>query len=140
MPCAALGFAGKLTWSVQATAGQTHTYFIAADEVEWDYAPSGMNQITGQPFDDVANVFVQRGDERVGKVYVKAQYREYTDSSFSALKPVPPEWEHLGILGPVIHAEVGDTIQVVFKNNTRFPTSVHAHGVLLPKNAQGYAV
>lgn len=132
-----VGFTGKFTWSVQATARQTRTYFIAADEVEWDYAPSGMNQITGQPFDDVANIFVQGGNERVGKVYVKAQYREYVDSSFSALKPVPPEWVHLGILGPVIHAEVGDTIQVVFKNNTRFPASVHPHGVFYAKNAEG---
>jgi len=135
MCCA--GFAGKLPWSVQATARQTRTYFIGADEVEWDYASSGLNQITGQPFDEVANVFVQRGDERIGRVYVKAQYREYADSSFSALKPVPPEWEHLGILGPVIHAEVGDTIQVVFKNNTRFPASVHPHGVFYAKNAEG---
>ena len=45
-----------------ATAGQTRHYYIAADEVEWDYAPSGMNRITGQPFDDTANVFVQGGD------------------------------------------------------------------------------
>ena len=71
---------------------------------------------------------------------MKAQYREYADSSFTALKPVPPEWEHLGILGPVIHAEVGDTIQVVFKNNARFPASVHPHGVFYPKNAEGHAV
>ena len=27
------------------------------------------------------------------------------------LKPRPAEWEHLGFLGPVIHAEVGDTIK-----------------------------
>lgn len=133
----AAGVASTLTWSVQATARRTRTYFIAADEVEWDYAPSGLNQITGEPFDDVAKVFVQGGDERIGRVYLKAKYREYADSSFTALKPVPPEWEHLGILGPVIHAEVGDTIQVVFKNNTRFPTSVHPHGVFYPKNAEG---
>jgi FtsP/CotA-like multicopper oxidase with cupredoxin domain len=133
----AVGVASTLPWKVQATARQTRAYFIAADEVVWDYAPSGIDQITGQPFDDVANVFVQGGKERIGRVYVKAQYREYTDSSFSALKPVPPEWLHLGILGPVIHAEVGDTIQVVFKNNTRFPASVHPHGVFYPKNSEG---
>jgi FtsP/CotA-like multicopper oxidase with cupredoxin domain len=133
----AAGVASTLTWSVQATARRTRTYFIAADEVEWDYAPSGLNQITGEPFDDVAKVFVQGGDERIGRVYLKARYREYADSSFTAPKPTPPEWEHLGILGPVIHAEVGDTIQVVFRNNTRFPTSVHPHGVFYPKNAEG---
>jgi hypothetical protein len=32
-----------------ALAGRVRTYFIAADEVEWDYAPSGGNKITGEP-------------------------------------------------------------------------------------------
>lgn len=121
----------------QFAANQTRTYFIAADEVSWDYAPSGINQITGQPFDEVANVFVQNGPEQIGKVYLKAQYREYTDSSFTTRKPASPEWEHLGILGPVIHAEVGETIEVVFKNNVRFPVSVHPHGVFYLKNSEG---
>lgn len=131
------GFIGMISPSEPVTAGQTRDYFIAADEVEWDYAPSGINQITGQPFDEVANVFVQGGDERIGKVYLKAQYREYTDSTFATLKPPPPEWEHLGILGPVIRAEVGDTIRVVFKNNTRFPASMHPHGVFYAKDSEG---
>ena len=121
----------------QFAANQTRTYFIAADEVSWDYAPSGINQITGQPFDEVANVYVQNGPEQIGKVYFKAQYREYTDSSFTTRKPTSPEWEHLGILGPVIHAEVGDTIEVVFKNNVRFPVSVHPHGVFYLKDSEG---
>jgi hephaestin len=43
----------------------------------------------------------------------------------------------LGLLGPVIRAQVGDTIQVVFKNNTRFAASVHPHGVFYAKNSEG---
>lgn len=117
--------------------GKTRTYYIAADEVEWDYAPSGLNQITGEDFDDEANVFVQNGDDRIGKVYLKSQYREYTDGSFSTLKEVPAKWQHKGILGPVIQAEVGDTIRVVFKNNTQFPANMHPHGVFYQKNSEG---
>ena len=45
-------------------SGTTRTYYIAADEVEWDYAPSGINQITGEDFDDDANVFVANGPDR----------------------------------------------------------------------------
>ena len=30
--------------------GQTRTYYIAADEVKWDFAPTGINQMTGKPF------------------------------------------------------------------------------------------
>ena len=51
----------------QFAANQTRTYFIAADEVSWDYAPSGINQVTGQPFDEVANVLCRTGRSRSGK-------------------------------------------------------------------------
>jgi hypothetical protein len=45
---------------------------------------------------------------RIGSTYAKSLYQEYTDSSFSTLKPRPAEWQHLGFPGPVIHAVVGD--------------------------------
>jgi manganese oxidase len=117
--------------------GKTRTFYIAADEVEWDYAPAGMDKITGEPFDEDANVFVENGPDRIGKVYRKAQYREYTDASFTTLKPIAPQWQHLGIMGPVIHAEVGDSIVVVFKNNATQPYSVHPHGVFYKKDSEG---
>ena len=120
-----------------AAAGKTRTYYIAADTVEWDYAPSGINQITGEPFDADANVFVANGRDWIGRVYLKSQYREYTDASFTTLKPIPAKWQHKDILGPVIQAEVGDTIVVVFKNNTQFPASMHPHGVFYLKNSEG---
>lgn len=116
---------------------QTRTYYIAADEVDWDYAPNQINQITGKSFDPVANVFVQRSPERIGTVYRKALYREYTDSSFSQLKEISPEWQHLGMLGPLIRAEVGDIIQVIFKNNTALDVSIHPHGVFYAKDSEG---
>ncbi|HMB24724.1 MAG TPA: multicopper oxidase domain-containing protein [Anaerolineales bacterium] len=117
--------------------GQTRTYYIAADEVKWDYAPSGKNLITGEEFDEQAKVFVAPGQDRIGKVYLKSQYQEYTDASFKTLKAIPAKWKHKGILGPVIEAEVGDTIVVVFKNNTAFPANMHPHGVFYEKNSEG---
>jgi FtsP/CotA-like multicopper oxidase with cupredoxin domain len=132
----AYGRQGESSPALAAT-GQTRTYYIAADEVNWDYAPSGSNQITGQPFGDVENTYLQNGPKRIGKVYIKAQYREFTDGTFTTRKPKPAKWQHTGILGPVIQAEVGDTIQVVFKNNTRFPQSMHPHGVFYLKNSEG---
>ncbi|CUR51440.1 putative Multicopper oxidase [Nitrosotalea devaniterrae] len=117
--------------------GQTRTYYIAADEVKWDFAPTGINQITGKPFDDTANVYMENGKDRIGKVSLKAVYREYTDNTFAKLTPISDKWQHLGILGPVIHAEVGDTIKVVFKNNARFPFSIHPHGVFYQKDSEG---
>ncbi len=37
-----------------AHAGKTRTYYVAADEVQWDYAPSGRDEAMGMPFDDIA--------------------------------------------------------------------------------------
>ena len=120
-----------------AADGKTHTYYVAVDEVAWDYAPLNRNGITGEPFDEEASVFVGQGPTRIGKVYLKSLYREYTDATFTTLKPVPPAWRHLGALGPVLRAEVGDTIDVVFKNKSRFPASMHPHGVFYDKDSEG---
>jgi len=117
--------------------GKTRTYYIAVDEINWDYAPSGIDQMTGKPFDHMAMMYVEQGKDRIGKTYRKAVYHEYTDSTFSTLKQRTPEWEHLGLLGPVLHAEVGDTIQVIFKNNGTQSYSLHPHGVFYEKDSEG---
>src|SRR5215472_15490789 len=128
-----LGLVAALAFALPSlpgtSTGQSRTYYIAADEVTWDYAPGGINQITGKPFGDAESFWVANGPRQIGKVAKKALYREYTDATFAQLKPRPKEWEHLGFLGPLLRAEVGDTIQVVFKNNLRFPVSMHPHGV-----------
>jgi manganese oxidase len=113
-----------------------HTYFIAADEVTWDYTPKGRN-LTGMPHlegsDEEGSVSATRGH----RTYLKAIFREYGDATFRTLKPRPPEWEHLGILGPLIRAEVGDTIEVFFKNNTKLTCSMHPHGLSYAKDSEG---
>ncbi|HMF05482.1 MAG TPA: multicopper oxidase domain-containing protein, partial [Methylocella sp.] len=114
------------------------TYFIAADEVIWDFAPSDPNNpITGKPFTREESVFLHSARDRIGRKYLKAVYREYTDPSFTTLKPLGLAEQSRGIMGPTIHAEVGDTITVVFRNNTRFPVGIHPHGVLYAKASEG---
>jgi hypothetical protein len=61
--------------------GHVRTYFIAADELTWDYAPAGRNLLTARPFGAEENVFVARGRDRIGSRYRKAVYREYRDAS-----------------------------------------------------------
>jgi len=119
--------------------GKERVYYVAADEVEWYYAPSGADQMMGTPFEGMAKAYTERAAHRIGTVYRKAIFREYTDGTFTTLKPRPPEWEHLGILGPVLRAEVGDTIKVVFKNNGSRPYSMHPHGVYYLKASEGSA-
>lgn len=117
--------------------GTTRTYYIAADEVDWNYAPGGVNKMMGMKFEGYSKVFTERGRHRIGTVYRKAIYREYTDATFTQLKPRPAEWEHTGILGPILRAEVGDTIKITFKNNATRPYSMHPHGVFYDKDSEG---
>jgi FtsP/CotA-like multicopper oxidase with cupredoxin domain len=126
-----------LVTSAGSSAAMTRVYYIAAEEVVWDYAPSGKDEISGRPFDAISQPFMEAGPRTIGRTYLKALYREYTDSTFTALKARPTPWEHLGFLGPLIRAEVGDTIRVVFRNKTRHPASMHPHGVFYKKDAEG---
>jgi hephaestin len=129
-------------WAVScggsASAGQqTRNYFIAADEVAWNYAPSGTNMFTGAPFDEAANKFVQAAPDRIGATYTKCVYHGYTDAHFTQQIPRPADEQYLGILGPVVRAQVGDTIKVTFRNNCSFPASIHPHGVFYNKKDEG---
>jgi hephaestin len=117
--------------------GQTRTYCIAVDEIDWDYTPMGRDQMMGMPYDKMTAMWFESGKHQIGRVYHKAVYREYTDNTFSTLKKRTPEWEHLGLLGPTLHAEVGDTIQIFFKNNGTQPYSLHPHGVFYEKSSEG---
>jgi FtsP/CotA-like multicopper oxidase with cupredoxin domain len=112
-----------------ASKARVHTYYIAADEVMWNYAPRG-NNLAGMPG-------MESSGAQKRTTFRKAIYREYTDSNFTTLKPRPPQWEHLGILGPLIRAEVGDVVKVVFKNNTKIFCSMHPHGLAYAKDSEG---
>jgi FtsP/CotA-like multicopper oxidase with cupredoxin domain len=125
-----------LTYS-QAAIGQVRQYYIAADEIDWNYMPSGMDQMMGMPPTGYAKFFMTRGPHLIGTVYRKAVYREYTDATFKHLKLRNADQSYLGMLGPTIHAEVGDTIKVLFKNNGTHPYSMHPHGVLYDKASEG---
>jgi hypothetical protein len=100
-------------------------YFIAAEDVTWDYAPSGQNLLTGAPLS-----LPWRGHTR----WSKTRYIEYTDSTFTTRKP-QPEW--LGILGPIIRGEVGDEIVVEFLNRSKRLHDMHPHGLRYDKNNEG---
>ena len=125
--------------SDQSVPPTTRTYYIAADEVDWNYVPSGINQISGKPFTMMERAYTANSPHRIGPIYRKAIYREYTDATFTKLKPRPADQQYLGILGPILHAQVGDTIKIVFKNNASRPYSMHAHGVFYNKDSEGVA-
>lgn len=117
--------------------GVTRTYYLAAVEQPWDYAPADSNVTAGRGWNFFDSLAMARGPARIGHIYKKAVYKGYTDSTFTTEITRGAEWEHLGILGPVIHAVVGDTIRVVFRNNGTHPYSVHPHGVFYNKDSEG---
>ncbi|XP_072849696.2 ferroxidase HEPHL1 isoform X1 [Pogona vitticeps] len=120
--------------------GQERRYFIAVEKVLWDYGPSGIDKYTGQALNATGSdsaLFFTRGEDRVGGQYWKAHYVPYTDGKFTRKKEQPETAVHLGILGPVIKAEVGDTILVTFANKADKNYSMMPHGVAFSKSSEG---
>ena len=100
-------------------------YWIAAEKMPWNYAPSNKNKIEANGGLDVWGETLS---------YQKYRYVEYQSEKF--IETIPqPEW--MGILGPQIRAEVGDTIKVHFLNRTERPLSIHPHGVRYDKANEG---
>ncbi|XP_060105083.1 hephaestin [Heteronotia binoei] len=124
----------------QALRGKPRKYYIAAKEVQWNYGPSGLDQSTGESLQDphsFSELFFKKSSTRIGGTYWKARYVEYTDETFRVEKERPEEEKHLGILGPVIKAEVGDTIQITFANKASWPFSIQPHGAFYVKEWEG---
>ena len=123
--CAAV-IACALILAAPAAAQATRQYYIAAEDVVWDFAPTHQNLVHGGPIPQPWTNYT---------AWRKTRYIEYTDATFSTRKP-QPEW--LGILGPIIRAEVGDTVQVHFLNrSSRGSFGIHPHGFRYNKDNEG---
>jgi hypothetical protein len=112
-------------FAIAPSLAATRHYFIAAEDTKWDYAPSARDLIHG-------GVIPQPWTSQTR--WAKTRYFEYTDATFLQRKP---QAESLGILGPVIRAEVGDTIIVDFLNRGQSPHSMHPHGLHYDKDSEG---
>lgn len=117
-----------LAWLL-LTSAYTHAavreYWIAAEPVAWNYAPSGENKIMPKKGLDIWGIDL---------VYHKYRYIQYSDATFKT--PIPqPEW--MGILGPQIRAVEGDTIKVHFLNRADKPLSIHPHGLKYDEENEG---
>lgn len=72
----------------------------------------------------------------IGSNFTKAQYKQYTDATFTT--PVEqPAWQ--GILGPTLVTEVGQALEIVFQNRLDLPANLMLDGglELLPAGADG---
>ncbi|XP_060105103.1 coagulation factor VIII-like [Heteronotia binoei] len=101
----------------------TWTHYIAAEEVEWDYAPVWPTYLNSS----YTRQFLERDPQRIGSKYKKVIYVEYEDSTFKRRKT--PHDPQMGILGPVVKGEVGDELKIVFRNLASRPYNIYPHGL-----------
>lgn len=96
------------TLAAQRATGKRREYWIRAEERRWNIVPSGRDQML---------------DRKVkGKTKFKAfGYRAYTQGFATPIGRVR-------IPGPLIEAEIGDTIVVNFQNTLSSPVTIHPHG------------
>uniref|UniRef100_A0A8C1R323 ferroxidase n=1 Tax=Cyprinus carpio TaxID=7962 RepID=A0A8C1R323_CYPCA len=117
----------------QKQESQVWTYYIAAEEVIWDYAPNMPENMDG----DFRSKYLKQGPQRIGKKYKKAVFTQYKDGTFKERAEDKQRKKELGILGPVIRAQIRDVIKIVFKNKATRPYSIYPHGLTIDKAAEG---
>ena len=110
---------------VNSAEAATREYWIAAERVEWNYAPSGENLIRPNMGLDVWGKAL---------VYEKYRYFQYTDASYTT-QVEQPAW--MGILGPQLHVVEGDSVRVHFLNRADKPLSIHVHGLQYDEENEG---
>ena len=120
-----LAFASVLLCLSTPAEAATREYWIAAEKVEWNYAPSGQNRIRPNMGLDVWGKAL---------VYEKYRYFQYTDASYT-IQVEQPVW--MGILGPQLHAVEGDNVRVHFLNRADKPLSIHVHGLQYDEANEG---
>lgn len=99
-------------------------YFIAAEEVIWNYAPV----IPANMDKKYRSLHLDNFSNQIGKHYKKVIYRQYEEETFTKRTEIP-SIKQSGILGPIIRAQVRDTLKIVFKNMASRPYSIYPHGV-----------
>lgn len=112
-----------LFWhNVAVVHAKVREYYISAEEIQWNYAPSGRDNLRDLPLaKSPAGKLYASG---IGTVYTKAIFRQYRDNTFSSAASHDPA---MGFFGPVIRAESGDQIRILFKNMASRPYSLHPH-------------
>ncbi|XP_053435824.1 coagulation factor VIII isoform X1 [Nycticebus coucang] len=108
--------------SVAKKHPKTWVHYIAAQEEDWDYAPSVLT-----PDDrSYKSQYLKNGPQRIGRKYKKVRFIAYTNETFKTREAIQYE---SGILGPLLYGEVGDTLLIIFKNQASRPYNIYPHGI-----------
>lgn len=107
----------------------------AVEELEWSYAPSGIDECSGTAAADSEHaatfIVADLSKGLIGDKYRRRRYVSYEpDGHFS--KKRTSDWpSHAGIHGPTLRVAVGEVLKVRLLNRGRHPASLHVHGVAL---------
>uniref|UniRef100_A0A7N8XZD4 Coagulation factor VIII, procoagulant component n=1 Tax=Mastacembelus armatus TaxID=205130 RepID=A0A7N8XZD4_9TELE len=101
------------------------SYYIAAEEITWNYGIRKPRQLISP-----RNFLPE---------YKKVVFRAYRGKDFVNPMSRGELQQHLGIMGPLIRAEINDLVTVVFKNKASRPYSFHLQGVYDRSQAAGIA-
>ncbi|XP_012941767.1 hephaestin-like protein, partial [Aplysia californica] len=112
----------------------TRKHFIASEEIDWQYTNGDMSNLLDLNDQSSAEAFLRTSRDRIGATYKKAIYEEYTDNTFTQKKKKPPS---RGLVGPLLRAEIGDTVEITYFNNASREYSLHPHGLFYLKQHEG---
>ncbi|NXT21027.1 HPHL1 protein, partial [Syrrhaptes paradoxus] len=110
-------------------------YYIAAEEVEWDYAsnkssePKIYNVSSNEERPVLMSLMKEQKSLRVFRKTMGPFLGQATESLSKFRKAALISGVSCFDLGPLLHAEVGDSVLIVFKNKASRPYSVSAHGI-----------
>ena len=123
---AAVAFFFVLAFSASASAA-TRTYWIAAVPTNWNVIPNEKDAMSGMTFTPAQTVVPT------------VVYRRYSPRWRKALPNNPRSVTDGGLIpGPLLHARVGDSIVVHFKNEDTLrhdPHSMHFHRMKYPPSS-----
>jgi FtsP/CotA-like multicopper oxidase with cupredoxin domain len=101
----------------EAAARAQRQYWIRAEERRWDIVPTGRDEMMDKPVN--------------GKTRFPAYvYRGYTANFGRPLN-------NGKIPGPLIEANVGETVAVHFQNKLKVPVTMHPHGIFYSEEMDG---
>ncbi|NWU38371.1 HPHL1 protein, partial [Hylia prasina] len=113
------------TTRAQQQRGAMRLYYIAAEEVEWDYASNKSSA------PKIYNISSYEERQSSIKCFISDCLVMLLNSRRLPRRRLPTLLTGIFCLnlGPLLHAEVGDSVLIVFKNKASRPYSISAHGI-----------
>lgn len=102
-----------------AIQGNRKEYWITAEQRRWNIVPTNKDQMMNR-----------KVKVRGGKQFQAYAYRQYSANFAAPLGPAT-------IPGPLIDAEIGDTVIIHFRNLLPTPVTMHPHGVFYSNEMDG---